>query len=231
VLREIVREQLLSPAVLLPAFPKSPSTETAQAVLDYLADAIRGGWHPQEEELAKLLNAFPEETRAEGKKVIHLLREQTKSQRAVLAELEEFISGGDVKRGRVVFFGKKVACAACHRIGDEGGDIGPDLTKVGAIRSGRDLLESIVLPSSTFAQGYETYAAVTRTGRIFTGVKSRQTSEALTLRGPGGAEVRIPTSSVESVIRQSASLMPDGLARALTPEELGDLLAFLQSLR
>src|SRR5439155_26463326 len=86
-----------------------------------------------------------------------LLRQSAEQDQMKLARFEPYLNGADAERGRAVFFGGKVACSVCHAVGSEGGKVGPDLTKIGAIRSGRDLLESILLPSSTFAQGYDSY--------------------------------------------------------------------------
>src|SRR5262249_53433454 len=135
------------------------------------------------------------------------------------------------ERGRAIFFGKKVACATCHRIGRDGGDVGPDLTKIAAIRSGRDILESVVVPSSTIAQGYDTYLVVLTNGRTVSGVISRQTTDTLMLRDSSGAEVRLRKDQVQEMQRQSTSLMPEGQERALSKDEFRDLLRFLQSLK
>jgi putative heme-binding domain-containing protein len=139
------------------------------------------------------------------------------------------LSGGDPVRGRAVFLGSKVACATCHRLGDAGGLVGPDLTRIGAIRSGYDLLESIFWPSSTFAQGYEPYTAATADGRILEGLIARQDADVLILRDSSGAETRLRRDDIEELRRSETSLMPDGLGRALTRDELRDLLAFLRS--
>ena len=109
--------------------------------------------------------------------------------------------------------------------------MGPDLTRIGAIRAGRDLIESLVMPSSTFAQSYETYALTTAAGDRISGVRVRQSDESMVLRDASGAETRIPDTLAAEVERQPISLMPEGLLSGLTQEEIRDLLAFLQSLR
>src|SRR6185436_13766104 len=129
------------------------------------------------------------------------------------------------------FYGKKVACGTCHRVGPQGGRVGPDLTRIGAIRAGRDLLESILLPSSTFAQGYEPYLVLTKDGAILSGLIARQSSDAVTLRDAGGAEVQLRRDRISQMKRAEKSIMPEGLERALTPDEFRDLLAYLQSLK
>src|SRR5262249_61196943 len=119
----------------------------------------------------------------------------------------------------------------CHRIGADGGQIGPDLTKLGAIRAGRDILESIVLPSSTIAQGFESYVIATADGRIVTGLIARQTADTLFVRDSSGAELRLRRDQVQEMNRSPTSLMPEGLDKQMTREEFRDLLAFLQSLK
>jgi putative heme-binding domain-containing protein len=224
-------DALLSPSLWLPALPGELGEGSAKALLDTLAPALERGWSPGEKELHAVLARLPAGLRGKGERLLALRRDADRARRAKLAEFEPLLRGGDPRRGRAVFFGKKVACGSCHRVGDEGGQIGPDLSKVGAIRAGRDLLESVVLPSSTFAQGYETYTVATSSGRVFTGVIARQSPEVVVLRDSAGAETRLPRSAVESMTRQPTSLMPEGLPAALTREEFRDLLAFLQSLK
>ena len=74
------------------------------------------------------------------------------------------------KVGKQVFFGKTAACSSCHRVGSEGALIGPDLTKVGKIRAPRDLIESVIFPSASFARGYESYTIVTSSGQVYSGL-------------------------------------------------------------
>jgi putative heme-binding domain-containing protein len=108
---------------------------------------------------------------------------------------------------------------------------GPDLTRVGAIRSGHDLLESILFPGSTFAQGYEPYAVSTADGRVLAGLIVRRDADELALRDPSGAETRLPRAEIEEVRRSETSIMPEGLGFALSREEFRDPLAFLKALR
>jgi putative membrane-bound dehydrogenase-like protein len=147
-----------------------------------------------------------------------------------LADLEPLLQGGDENRGQQVFLGK-AACSACHRVGKTGGVIGPDLTRIGAIRSGRDLIESLAAPSATFAQGYEPLRAELRSGEILNGTRVRQLDDAFVLRDASGAETRLQPEQMKSVERAEVSIMPDGLLSGLTREEIRDLLAYLQKLK
>jgi putative heme-binding domain-containing protein len=228
-LLKVVRgDALISPTMLLPVLERSVGADTAPKLLEFLAASLRNGWRPGEKELERILKALPAGARTKAGPVRDLWRKNLEGQEARLKEFEPLLKGGQAERGRKVFFGKKAACATCHHIGKEGGHIGPDLTKVGAIRSGRDILESILFPSSTIAQGYESYYVATRNGRVTQGVIARQSPEVVVLRDASGAELRLRKDQIQEMQRLTTSLMPEGLERALTREELRDLLAFLQ---
>ncbi len=231
VLRAVKGDALISPSVLLPALERARDEETAGAVLEYLTAAVRQGWKPPEAVLAKSIERLPAGVRARANELRKLLRREAGGRQARLEQLEPLLAGGHAERGREVFFGNKVACATCHRVGTAGGDVGPDLTKLGVVRSGRDILESVLFPSSTIAQGYETLSLTTKDGRVLTGVMSRQAGDMMLLRDSGGKEVRLRNDQVEEAGRPKTSLMPDGLERLLTQDEFRDLLAFLQQLK
>ena len=72
--------------------------------------------------------------------------------REKLEQLLTTLSAGDVRRGQLVFHSEKAACFSCHAIGYRGGNVGPDLTKIGSVRAERDLMEAIVFPSAALWQ-------------------------------------------------------------------------------
>lgn len=224
-------DALLAPSVLLPAVKRSSTAATDSLVLDYLVRSLERGWRPSEAELEEALKAIAPRQTGQTENIRRLHKKSIAGQQARLTGFEPLLHGGNVERGRQVFFGKKATCAACHRIAGEGGQVGPDLTKIGAIRSGRDLLESVILPSATIAQGYDPYVVMTQDGRAASGVIARQTSVILFMRDSSGAELRFRKDQIEDLQRTAISIMPEGLERPLTNEELRDLFAFLQSLK
>ena len=156
----------------------------------------------------------------------------TQKQQARLAELQDVLAGGEIQRGRDLFFGnKKAICATCHAVQGQGGKFGPDLTKIGAIRSPRDLLEAIVFPSASFARGYEPFTVATDEGQVISGIIARETADAIYLFNNSRVEVRVSRSSIESLSQSAVSIMPEGMDVQLGPQELADLIAFLGSLR
>ena len=230
VLKALADNAVVSPSVVVPALLRATSPTTSAGVQGYLEQALRKGWRPNRQELDAATVAL----RAAGAKagdLEEIVQEVAGRQQHRLGEFEPLLQGGDVTRGRGVFLGKKVACATCHRIGTDGGAVGPDLTKVGAVRSGRDLLESILVPSSTIAQGYDAYVVVTDAGKALHGLIARQTADLVVLRDAAGAELQLRKDRIQEVRRSAVSIMPEGLERALSRDEFRDLLAFLQSLK
>jgi putative heme-binding domain-containing protein len=140
------------------------------------------------------------------------------------------LEGGDSGRGRSVFFGPKAGCSACHAISGNGGNIGPDLTKLGVIRSGRDILESIVAPSATMAQGYETFRIRAIDDQEASGTIIEQSSDSVLMRDSSGAATRYLRQDIRSIDRHALSLMPEGLEQGLSELEFRDLLAYLRQL-
>jgi putative heme-binding domain-containing protein len=137
-------------------------------------------------------------------------------------------SGGDIGRGRLVFYGEKAGCSGCHAIGSEGGRVGPDLTAIGSIRSAHDLLEAIVFPAASFVPGYEVYKVITA-AEAFTGVLAEdQPGHIVLLTGPN-ERVRLERAKIQSMEPAAVSIMPDGLDETLSAAELADLMAFLKA--
>jgi putative membrane-bound dehydrogenase-like protein len=183
------------------------------------------------ETLRRTFRAYPDEVRRAAEPLEKRLELDTEKQKTRLAELQPVLSGGDAPRGREVFFGRKASCTACHMVQGQGGRVGPDLSKIGSVRTPEDLLEAIVFPSATFARGYEPYIIATHAGQLYTGIITRETADAIYLITTERAEIRVPRSAIESVERGRVSIMPQGLDAQLSRQELSDLIAFLHALR
>ena len=186
---------------------------------------------PPAETVRRLIGNFPQSVRDVAQPVLARLGTDDDQRAERMSAFMPLMTGGNPFAGRAVFMGNKAACSTCHRVGDEGELVGPDLSKIGAVRAGRDLLESVLYPSSTFAQGYETFLIATTDGAVHEGVIVRQSSEAVTLRTAARALIRLDTDSVDEMRRATVSIMPRGLENTLTKTELRDLLAYLQSLK
>jgi putative heme-binding domain-containing protein len=144
---------------------------------------------------------------------------------AMLTALEP----GDVRRGMVVFHSQKAACVACHAVGYVGGKIGPDLTRIGKVRTRRDLLEAVVAPSASFVRSYESVTVRTKRGLVHNGTVKEETPTHLVLTLTATEEVRVSRKEIEEMTPGKVSIMPTGMDKTLMPRELADLIAFLEA--
>ncbi|MAD80030.1 MAG: hypothetical protein CMJ50_04195 [Planctomycetaceae bacterium] len=137
---------------------------------------------------------------------------------------------GNVERGRELFFNaEKSLCIKCHRLDDEGGRIGPDLTGIGSRFSRIHLIESILEPSRTVAPSYASMVVVLDSGKVQTGVKVAETPDTIVLGDKDGKSQTIARSEIEELHVGKLSIMPEGTEERLTDRELTDLIGFLIS--
>ena len=232
-LTTITNTSVVSPMRFLQTFRRSVSAADASALVEVVGHWFDAGWRPEEREFAVFLERLPEPSRSRATAMRSGMVPQTLAvkQQARFDRFAALLQGGSPEAGRNVFYGPKAGCSVCHAIGGAGGQIGPDLTRLGLIRSGRDILEAILFPSATFAQGYEPYAVTTKDGTEWSGWLAEQSAEGVMLRETSGGERRFPREEILELRRQFLSLMPEGLEQALSASEFSDLLAFLQSLR
>ncbi len=131
----------------------------------------------------------------------------------------------DARRGSEVF-GK--LCATCHRVGDRGHSVGPDLTAT-QFREPDALMTHILEPNRFVPPNYVQYLVSDRSGRVFSGLIASETPSSLTLRRAEGAEDTILRSQIEELASTGKSLMPENFATKLTHQEMADLIAYLLS--
>lgn len=217
--------------LLMAALMKSPDDRVGVALVEALGRSTKYE-SLSDQDFDVLARQYPA-----AKEHIDLLRTirrtnpSAKENAEKLAAIERELPTGGVLAGRQVFFGRKAACSACHRVGAEGGKIGPDLSKVGERRTDRDLLEAIVLPSASISRGYESHAILTEGGLNLTGLIVRETGDSLFLRTADQREVRLKRGDIEAQKPSQLSIMPAGLEAAVTRQDLADLLAYLRSLK
>lgn len=142
------------------------------------------------------------------------------------------LHGGDADAGRRVFLEKvEVSCIRCHKLEGKGGDVGPIQDGIGARHPREYLLESIVAPSATIAEGFASVSVEMNNGDEFNGTVKKETPAELILNLADGSAVRVKKSDI--VFRQTSALsgMPPGMGQMLTKRELRDLIEFLVSLK
>lgn len=130
-------------------------------------------------------------------------------------------------RGRAVF---EKNCAICHRIGEIGVNVAPDISD-SRTKTPDYLLTNIIDPNRAIDNNYFSFTIVDTQGRIHTGVIATETSTAVTLKQPEGKIVTVPRDEIEELKNNGVSLMPVGLERTITPEQMADLISFIKNWR
>jgi putative heme-binding domain-containing protein len=132
---------------------------------------------------------------------------------------------GDAVKGKALF--KAQSCVACHTDADGQTLKGPHMVDIGKRYSAVELVESILKPSAKIAQGF---GFEMMDGKDFTGFVVSESAKSVLVRDASGIQRELKLSQIESRTIQKQSLMPEGIANNLTPEDLADLIAYLQSL-
>jgi putative heme-binding domain-containing protein len=123
---------------------------------------------------------------------------------------------------------EKAACATCHRFGDLGTEVGPDLTDVGKRFKRKDLIEAILYPSKTISDLWQATQITTTDGKSYFGVIEGQDSSQITLRLVTKEKVNIPVSQIKTREAAKVSLMPENLLNNLNVQEAAALMMFLE---
>jgi putative heme-binding domain-containing protein len=131
---------------------------------------------------------------------------------------------GDTERGSFLF---RQNCATCHRFQQYGFEVGPDLAALGS-KSDLALLTAILDPNQAIESRYLNYTALTVDGREWSGIIVSESPSSITLRGTGGMEQTILRSDLEELSSSGLSLMPEGLEKVLSPQEMADLISYLR---
>jgi len=214
--------------LVLPAFAGSGDPTVGSALVEALVSCPSARTLGVSE-LDRSLKAYPPAVRDRALGLREALVTRQKEKGAYVARLSAELDGlrGDPDAGQEVFLSTKLGCFGCHRAVGRGGTVGPDLSRIGKIRSRAELLESIIYPGLTVTPEYRTVLVATRDGRVTTGLVVRDAPEAIFLRTTELSEVRIPREDVDEMTPATGSLMPDGLETIMTRQELRDLLEFL----
>jgi putative heme-binding domain-containing protein len=137
---------------------------------------------------------------------------------------------GDVARGRAIFTSPTLQCSKCHRIGEGKETLGPDLSKIGTKYQRPQILESILEPSKLIDPKFAAVILQTKAGDVLSGIVASKTDTELVLRD-AEKETKLALTSVERMVPQQKSLMPEALLQHLTAQEAADLISYLESLK
>ena len=134
---------------------------------------------------------------------------------------------GNAERGKGLFAKN---CSTCHRLGELGYSVGPDLTAV-ASKSHEFLLQEIFDPNRNLDSRYVAYQAITDSGRTVSGLLLAETPSNITLRGPDAKDESLVRSELEELVSNRLSLMPEGLEKVLSKQNIADILTYLDTWR
>ena len=178
--------------------------------------------------LAPVLDAYvPPDRRNHEARSMKFVKEWT------MADLEPALDdvghGHDYARAKSTFEGMQ--CLSCHKFGNEGGAVGPDLTAISSRYSRRDILAKILEPSRSISEQYAFTAVKLRDGQSIVGRAIEDTPDTLVLRPNPLAPEQIVVKKSDITYRgfSKTSPMPEGLLNSLHKEEVLDLLAYLES--
>ncbi len=137
---------------------------------------------------------------------------------------------GDAAQGVAVFAAAKFACLSCHKIGNHGGSVGPELTAIGKERSIEQIIESLYWPKREVKPEFDSLTILTDDGNLHQGYQVRSDEQELVLLDPAtGRTQNIPHDEIDDAV-SGGTLMPDGLASAMSTQQQADLVCFLSKL-
>jgi putative heme-binding domain-containing protein len=138
------------------------------------------------------------------------------------------VARGSASKGEQVFWS---TCGACHRVGQRGGRLGPDLTRIGVTQADAVLRAAIRQASATIAPGYRSLTLVTSDGTQVRGVRKADDAFSVQILDTGERLQGYLKAGLTTVVRDPESLMPDYGADRLSEADLDDLVAFLTALK
>ncbi|HEV7402277.1 MAG TPA: PVC-type heme-binding CxxCH protein [Chthoniobacteraceae bacterium] len=133
---------------------------------------------------------------------------------------------GDAARGKAA----AALCQACHLMGPVGGNIGPNLSGVGAMGT-EAILRNILQPNAAMENGYRIYRVELKNGDLVDALFVSEDKDAVVIRQPGTGDRRLPRAEIRDTKYLRRSLMPEGLLETFTPEQVSDLFAYLRTLK
>ncbi len=211
--RAIVRTLLSNPTRIRRLFQAIKDKQVSPVELDpNQVKALTGHANPelQKEAQEVLASAVPQDRK--------LVLEQYQAALKLAAQPE---------RGRVVF---EKNCATCHQIGKLGVVVGPDIADLRTKTTAQILLD-ILSPNQAIDNNYVSYTVVTKDGRIETGFIAAETASSITLKQPENKTLLILRQDIDVLKSNGVSMMPEGLEKNISIEQMADLVSFVKNWR
>jgi putative heme-binding domain-containing protein len=202
----------------------------SQSRLSALAEKIANNELAPKVVGAAHLQSFIERGRGETRQILQEALNQlvNSDRKQIVAQYQPALElEGNRKRGKLVF---SKNCAACHRIGDMGVDIGPDISD-SRTKQPLQLLTSILDPNQAIDNNYFRFVVLTADGRIEEGMIAEETEQAIILLGQDNQRAVVYREDIEQLKATGVSLMPEGLEAEIDHQAMADLLAFIKGWR
>ena len=137
--------------------------------------------------------------------------------------------GGDAENGGKIFNERtELSCLRCHMIGTNGGNVGPNLSEIGKLKTRQYILESIANPNKSIADGFSEQIILTSEGTIVTGIKKDEDENSVTLLDKDGISIRVAKEAIDQQ-KTGQSSMPTDLIEKISVSDLRDLVEFLST--
>jgi putative heme-binding domain-containing protein len=202
------------------------SKERQLALLEAIANGQIAATEIDPVRAAQLTNSKDEAVREKAQQV--LAAAAPASRKEVLEAYRPALAlKGDPQRGREVF---QKNCGTCHRVGDLGVNVAPDISDT-RTKKPEQLLLDILDPNRAIDANYFSYAVTLKDGKVESGVIASESSNSITLKQPEGKVVTLLRSDIEELRNTGLSLMPVGVEKNINPQQMADLIFWLKNWR
>lgn len=199
------------------------SSADAVSVLSGLLDKLVAGELPHELDL-ELCETVAKQSSPELKAKLKTYESKNSGP---LAKFQQTLYGGNAESGKKIFFERpEASCVRCHKINNEGGDVGPVLTGVGARKPREYLLESMILPNAQIAPGFESVLVSMKDGQAYAGVFKSENEKEIVINSPEDGIIKIAKENIKTRARANSGMV-EGLGEILSKRDLRDLVEFL----
>ncbi|MBI3462058.1 MAG: c-type cytochrome, partial [Planctomycetes bacterium] len=198
--------------------------EWAPAILQAVADGVVAPADIDAAGRQRLLQSTSDTVRSEAQRLFASLQDANRQQ--VVEQYQSVATmSGDVDRGAQTF---NKRCAVCHRLRDQGNAVGPDLAAL-TDKSAGALLTAVLDPNKAVEAKFISYLAVTKDGLTLTGMLESESGGGITLISPEAKKQTVLRTDLESLHSSGKSLMPEGMEKDLTPQDLADVVAYINA--
>ena len=146
------------------------------------------------------------------------------------SEVKGALAKVDLKHGEEIFFGRGT-CFACHKVGDRGVAIGPDLVGIGKRRDMDYVIQSTLEPDAYIVEGFQQTSLEMKDGRVLFGMIGEETALSLKLVLLTGEQIVVKPDEIKKRSDAKKSIMPASFSNTLSAQDVADISAWIMSLK